>query len=38
MSVFPQQPRLWFGFDATDWLFLAGGIALTTAFAAVFVF
>ncbi len=33
----PEQARILFGFEAADWLFLAGGVALVTVFAAVFV-
>ncbi len=38
MSGSPKQVRLLFGFEAADWLFLAGGIALTAVVAAAFVF
>jgi hypothetical protein len=38
MSSFPQRRRFLFGFDATDWLFLASGIVLAAVFAAIFVF
>jgi hypothetical protein len=34
----PKRVRLLFGFEAADWLFLAGGVALTAVVAAVFVF
>jgi hypothetical protein len=37
MSGYPEQVRLLFGFEAADWLFLVAGVALVTAFAAVFV-
>jgi hypothetical protein len=37
MSSSPEQVRILFGFEAADWLFLAGGVALVTVFAAVFV-
>ena len=32
-----QRRRLLFGFEAADWLFLAGGIALAAGVAAVLV-
>jgi len=38
MSASQEQVRLLFGFEAADWLFLAGGVALTAVVAAVFVF
>jgi hypothetical protein len=37
MSSFSERPRLLFGFEAADWLFLVAGVALVTVFAAVFV-
>jgi hypothetical protein len=37
MSSSLQQTRLLFGFEPADWLFLVGGVALVTVFAAVFV-
>jgi hypothetical protein len=37
MSGFPERPRLWFGLEAADWLFLASGIALAAVVAAVLV-
>jgi hypothetical protein len=37
MVDFSQEARLLFGFEPADWLFLAGGIALTTVVAAVLV-
>jgi hypothetical protein len=33
----PERVRLLFGFEAADWLFLAGGVVLTAVVAAVFV-
>ncbi len=38
MSSSPEQARILFGFETADWLFLAGGIALTAVVAAVIVF
>jgi len=38
MSGYPEQARLLFGFEAADWLFLAGGVALTAVVAAMIVF
>jgi len=38
MSGYPEQVRLLFGFEAADWLFLAGGVALTAVVAAMIVF
>jgi hypothetical protein len=38
MSDSPERTRLVFGFEAADWLFLVGGVALTAVVAAVFVF
>ena len=37
MSSSLEQARLLFGFEPADWLFLVGGVALVTVFAAVFV-
>jgi hypothetical protein len=37
MLSFPEQPRLRFGFEAADWLFLASGFALTAFITAVLV-
>jgi len=37
MSGSPEQARILYGFEAADWLFLVVGVALVTAFAAVFV-
>jgi hypothetical protein len=34
----PEQVRLLLGFEATDWLLLVGGVALSAVFAAIFVF
>jgi hypothetical protein len=36
MSGSPEQARILFGFEAGDWLYLAGGVALTAVIAAVF--
>jgi hypothetical protein len=36
MSGFPQRSRLLFGFEPSDWLLLAGGVALAALVAAVF--
>ncbi len=38
LSGSPKRVRLLFGFEAADWLFLAGGIAFTAVVAAVVVF
>jgi hypothetical protein len=37
MSISSKQVRLLFGFEPIDWLFLAGGIALTAVVAAMLV-
>jgi hypothetical protein len=37
MSSFPEQPRLLFGFETVDWLFLTSGVALTAFITAVLV-
>jgi hypothetical protein len=37
MSGPPKHVRLLFGFEATDWLFLFGGVALVAGFTAAFV-
>ena len=34
----PKRVRLLFGLEAADWLFLAGGVAVTAVVAAVIVF
>ncbi len=36
--VGPKRVRLLFGFEVGDWLFLAGGVALTAVVAAVLAF
>jgi hypothetical protein len=38
MSGRRKQVRLLFGFEAADWLFLFGGVALVAGVAVVFVF
>jgi len=38
MSGSPKRARILFGFETVDWLYLAGGVALTAVVAAVFVF
>ena len=38
MSSSSGQAKLLFGFEPVDWLFLAGGVALTAVVAAVLAF